>query len=98
MEHDSPFEISGGDFTLDSQKRQMSRVISFMLFSIKKETRSQASASPRFVFVLSVYFPSVSALSAVMRWAMRIGMAVIKTTSRAVTFVMGRLRGLSIWL
>src|SRR5512141_1692373 len=31
-----------------------------------------------------------------MRWAMMMGMIVINTTSRAVTFVIGRLRGLSI--
>ena len=40
--------------------------------------------------------PSVSDVPAVMRCAYRIGNAVMRTTSMAVTFVIGRLRGLSI--
>ena len=56
---------------------------------------------PRRSFYGEQYYlllPSVSDVPAVMRCAYKIGNAVMRTTSMEVTFVMGRLRGLSIWL
>ena len=47
----------------------------------------------------NIYFicPSVSELWAVILCAIKIGMVVTNTTNIAVTFVIGRLCGLSIW-
>ncbi len=60
-----------------------------------RNCRSAARLISRIVIYLRLQIPT---LPAVIRCANKIGKAVIKTTNIAVTFVIGRLRGLSIWL